>query len=90
MRRQRLGHARLYLPSRRAEGEYAIYIGRVSTPAAVVGLLVDHEVVPHRRSSNPVALRIAASVPGGTESESLPATVTVRRPSVLRHISCEP
>jgi hypothetical protein len=37
-----------------------------------------------------VARRIAASVPRGTVSESLPAIVTDREPSGLSHISCEP
>jgi hypothetical protein len=45
----------------------------VRTPATVAGPHIDHEVVPHRSSSKPVARRMADSVPLGTVSESLPA-----------------
>jgi hypothetical protein len=53
----------------------------VCAPGSVFALLVDDEVVLQRRSRSPVARRIAASVPAGIVSESLPATVTVRAPS---------
>src|SRR4051812_7386674 len=59
-------------------------------PRAALSVLVDDQVLRHRRSSRPVARRIAASVPAGTVSESLPATVTTRVPSALRQLSCEP
>src|SRR4051794_27920909 len=87
---QRFRHSRLDFFPGLSQGEHPLYVGHVSAPTTIVGLLVDHEIVRHRRSSNPVALRIAASVPAGTESEFLLATVTIRRPSGLRHISWEP
>src|SRR3954452_13801181 len=59
-------------------------------PAAVLSALVDDEVILHRRSSKPVARRIAESVPAGTVSESFPATVTERVESGDREVSCEP
>jgi hypothetical protein len=62
----------------------------VRSPASVLGLLVDDEVVLHRRSFIPVARRIAASVPTGTVSESLPAIVTTREPFSVSHLSCDP
>src|SRR4051812_31366968 len=59
-------------------------------PGPVLSALVDDEILLHRRSSSPLARRIAASVPAGTVSESLPATVIARVPSGLRHVSWEP
>src|SRR5688572_8722700 len=73
-----------------AEREHALHIGAMCTPAAFVRLLIDDEVVLQRRSLSPVARRMAASVPTGTVSESLPATVTIREPSGLSQVSCEP
>src|SRR3954469_2461864 len=90
MCRQRLGHPRLDLLARLTESEHAFDIGAVGAPCAVLGTFVDDEVVVHRSSSIPVARRIAASVPTGTVSESLPATVTTRVPSALSQVSCDP
>ena len=90
MRRERFGHARLDFLARLTKCEDPVYVGTVGTPGPVIGLLVDDEVVLQRRSRSPVARRIAASVPTGTVSESLPATVTTRVPSALSQISSEP
>ncbi len=54
----------------RSHREYALHIRAVGTPATVVGAFVDDEIVLHRRCSNPVARRMAPSVPTGTVSES--------------------
>jgi len=85
--RQRLDHASLDLLACAPERVDALDIRGVRAPTAVFGLLVDDEVVLHRSSSSPVVRRIAASVPTGTVSESLPATVTTREPSALAQIS---
>lgn len=88
MRRERFGHARLDFLARLTTCEDPVYVGTVGTPGPVIGLLVDDEVVLQRRSRSPVARRIAASVPTGTVSESLPATVTTRvreRESLREH-----
>src|SRR3954453_20401173 len=69
---QRFRHSRLDFFPALSQGEHALYVGHVSAPTTIVGLLVDHEIVRHRRSSNPVALRIAASVPAAPESEFMP------------------
>ena len=90
MCRERFGHPRFDLFARLPDSEDAVDVGTVSAPGAVFGLLVDDEVVLQRRSRSPVARRIAASVPTGTVSESLPTTVTMREPSALSHVSCEP
>lgn len=87
---QRLSHPDLNLSAARSEREDALDIRRVSAPTAVLGLLIDDEVLLQRRSSKPVTRRIAARVPTGTVSEFLPATVTDRAPSALRHVSWEP
>src|SRR4051794_30136653 len=63
MRRQRLGHPRLDLFARLAEREDTLDIGAVRAPSAVLGPLVDDEIVVHRSSSSPVVRRIAAGVP---------------------------
>lgn len=90
MCRQRFGHPRLGLFARLSQREDAVDVGAVGTPGAVSVLLVDDEVVLQRRSRSPVARRIAASVPIGTVSESLPAIVMIRVPSALSQLSCEP
>ena len=90
VRLERFGHPRLDLSARRAQREDAVNVGAVRAPGSVFALLVDDEVVLQRRSRSPVARRIAASVPTGIVSESLPATVTVRAPSALCQVSCEP
>jgi hypothetical protein len=59
-------------------------------PTPVLSPFVDDQAILHRRSFTPVARRIAASVPTGTVSESLPATVIALAPSALSHVSCDP
>ena len=87
---QCLGHTDLGLLARRPQREHAFHVRAVRAPAAVFSAFVDDEIVLHRRCSNPVARRIAPSVPTGTVSESLPATVIDVAPSGLRQVSCEP
>ncbi len=90
MRRERFRHSRLDLVECPPQREGAVHVRTVGAPGTVLSLLVDDEVVLQRKSRSPVARRIAASVPTGTVSESLPATVTTRPPSALSHVSCEP
>lgn len=90
MRRERFGHPRLDLLARPSQREHTVHVRTMGTPGTVFSLLIDDEVVLQRRSRSPVARRIAASVPTGTVSESLPAIVTIRAPSALSQVSCEP
>ena len=90
MRDECYGHPSLDLIACSRQSESTVHIRTVGTPGTVFGLFVDHEVVPQRKSRSPVIRRIAASVPTGTVSESLPETVTTRMPSALSHVSCEP
>jgi SAM-dependent methyltransferase len=79
VRRERLLDALSNLGSRSAERDNARQIGHVRTPATVFGLLVDHEILVHRRCSDPLARLMLPSVPTGTVSLSFPAT-TIRSP----------
>src|SRR5437660_941157 len=56
VRRERLLDALSSLGSRSAERDNARQIGHVRAPAPVFGLLVDHEILVHRRCSNPLAV----------------------------------
>lgn len=90
MRDERFGHPRLDLVACLPQSESTVHVRTVGAPGTVFGLFVYDEVVRQRKSRSPVVRRIAASVPRGTVSESLPATVTSRMPSALSHVSCEP
>ena len=83
LRDERFGHPSLDLVACLPQSESTVHVRTVGTPGTVFGLLVYDEVVPQRKSRSPVARRMAASVPTGTVSESLPATVTTRMPSTL-------
>jgi hypothetical protein len=71
---ERLADPLLDLLARVAEGDYAGQVGEVATPATVVGLLEDDDVLGQRRFSSPLALRMLESVPAGTVWLSFPAT----------------
>jgi hypothetical protein len=87
MRRERFRHPRLDLLARPSQREHTVHVRTMGAPGTVFSLLIDDEVVLQRRSRSPVARRIAASVPTGTVSESLPAIVTIRAPSALSQVS---
>jgi hypothetical protein len=84
------GHAPLDLFAALSQREHAFDVWGVCSPATILSTLIYDEIVLHRSCSKPVARRIADSVPTGTVSESLPATVTERVPSALSQVSCEP
>ena len=77
MCRQRLGDARFDLLLGLTDGDNAVDIGTVRTPASFLGLLVDDEVGGHRSSGSLVARRITPRC-RGNGIESLPATMTTR------------
>ena len=80
MCRKRFGHALLALRARRAEGEDTLHVGRMSTPPAILGLLVDDEVLPRRSTCR----RIAAGVPKGTVCEFFASGASARIVAVPR------
>src|SRR5271165_2148248 len=78
------------LGGRGAERDNAGQIRKVGTPSAVIGLLVDHDILAHRSSSRPLARLMLPSVPAGTVSLGFPATTMRSRRSGCAHTSCEP
>src|SRR5205085_8903990 len=63
---------------------------QVGTPATVLSLFIDHDVLAQRRCSNSLARRMLPSVPGGTVSLCLPATTIRCGRSGWAQTSCAP
>jgi hypothetical protein len=73
-----------------SRGQQTGKVGQVGAPPTVLCLLIDHDVLAHRRVSWPLARRMLPRVPTGTVSLSSPATTMRSGRSGCAHTSWEP
>ena len=82
-----LAHSALHFFAGLSQSHHTVNVGEPRPPRAVLGGLVDDDILGHRRSSIPVWRRIDANVPVEIVSESFPETTTWRRRSGALQVS---